>query len=68
MSGGKSATPVAAPQPTTTNVDPGEPTGSIQRTAASVKAQQAAENPSAALLANPDDLTKQQTTNSNLLS
>lgn len=68
MSGGKSATPVAAPQPKTTNVDPGEPTGSIQRTAASVKAQQAAENPSAALLANPDDPTKQQTTNSNLLS
>lgn len=67
MSGGKSSTPVA-PQPKTTNVDPGEPTGPIQRTAASVKAQQAAENPSAALLANPDDLTKQQTTNSNLLS
>ena len=67
MSGGKSATPVA-PQPKTTNVDPGEPTGPIQRTAASVKAQQAAENPSAALLANPDDPTKQQTTNRTLLS
>lgn len=67
MSGGKSNTPVQ-PQPKTTNVDQ-TPTGPIQRTVAGVKAQQAADNPSAALLANPDDLTKQQAaTSSNLLS
>lgn len=57
MSGSKSSTPVA-PAPVTQQLDP-TPTGPIQRVVSQqAKAQTAATNPSAALLANADDPTK----------
>lgn len=65
MSGSKSSTPVQ-PKPVTQQLDP-TPTGPIQRVT-QAKVDTAASNPSAALLANPDDPTKPASASTGMLS